>query len=87
MWLPPGCLAGTEREFELDDGSAITLVVRDKPHKDFRREGSDLHHTHRLPLRDALLGAVVNIHSFTGELVKLGFDQPIPHGSVKRQVT
>ncbi|KAH7715758.1 hypothetical protein AAVH_16846 [Aphelenchoides avenae] len=48
MWLPPGCLVGTEWDFELADGSSIMLVVRDKPHKHFHREGSDLHHAHRL---------------------------------------
>lgn len=84
MFLSPGVLAGTERVFDLGDGNSITLVVRDRPHRNFRREGSDLHRTHRLPLSQALLGATVQIESFTGEIVVLGFDDPIPHGSIKR---
>uniref|UniRef100_A0A5S6Q4G6 J domain-containing protein n=1 Tax=Trichuris muris TaxID=70415 RepID=A0A5S6Q4G6_TRIMR len=39
----------------------IVFVVKDKPHKLFRRDGSDILYTVALPLRDALCGVTFNI--------------------------
>lgn len=87
MWVQPGCLAGSEKgPFCLPDGTFVTYVVRERSHRWFRREGSDLIYTHRLPLRDALLGANVEVTLFTGELLRFVFDQPVHGGITKRYV-
>ena len=38
----------------------IVFVIKDKPHKDFKREGSDLRHVAHIALRDALCGTTVS---------------------------
>lgn len=80
----PGTLAGHQWVYPLPDGNTITFTLKDAPHACFRREGSDLVCTHRLPLRDALLGAHFNVELFTGEVVKLEFDKPVFNGVTKR---
>ena len=59
----PGWKAGTKITFGKDGDQSIgripadiVFVVKEKPHEYFKREGNDLKHTVKLPLRDALCG-------------------------------
>lgn len=82
----PGTLAGQQWTYPLPDGNAITFTLKDEPHLRFRRAGSDLVYSYRLPLRDALLGARFHVELFTGEVVTLEFDGPVFNGVTKRIV-
>lgn len=44
----------------------VIFVIAEKPHETFRREGNDLHYTHRLPLLDALCGTTINLRHLDG---------------------
>ncbi|KAH7732296.1 dnaJ subfamily B member 4 [Aphelenchoides avenae] len=80
----PGTLAGHQWVYPLPDGTVVTFTLKDARPARFRRDGSDLVYTHRLTLRDALLGARFNVELFTGEVVKLEFGGPVSHGATKR---
>lgn len=71
VWCPSGCLfcpaidsvelcpAGDQQPGT--KAADVVFVIAEKPHPYFRREGGDLHYTHRLPLIDALCGATINL--------------------------
>ncbi|KAH7706154.1 dnaJ subfamily B member 4 [Aphelenchoides avenae] len=80
----PGTLAGHRWTYPLPDGNTVTFTLKDAPRTRFHREGSDIIYTHRLPLREALLGARFNVELFTGEVVKLEFDGPVFNDMKKR---
>ncbi|KAI8870735.1 DnaJ-domain-containing protein [Ramicandelaber brevisporus] len=61
--VKPGWKAGTKLTFsdygdELSNGSFqdIVIIIEEKPHDKFKRDGDDLHHTLHLTLAEALLG-------------------------------
>jgi len=61
--VKPGWKAGTKITFAQEGDQSIgripadiVFVVKEKPHAYFKREGNDLRHTVKLPLRDALCG-------------------------------
>lgn len=61
--VKPGWKAGTKITFSQEGDQSIgripadiVFVVKEKPHAYFKREGNDLRHTVKLPLRDALCG-------------------------------
>ena len=44
----------------------VVFIIQEKAHSHFRREGSDLYYTHRLPLVDALCGTSFSIQHLDG---------------------
>lgn len=44
----------------------VVFVIAEKPHSHFRREGSDLYYSHRLPLVDALCGTSFTLIQLDG---------------------
>ena len=44
----------------------VVFIIVEKPHSLFRREGSDLYYTHRLPLVDALCGTNFTVQLLDG---------------------
>lgn len=68
--IAPGIVEGTRLTF-LEAGDQcptriagdIIIVVCDKPHKLFQRENSNLHMTHEVSLKDALIGFKIGIRT------------------------
>lgn len=83
--IKPGWKSGTKVTFPKEGDQMpgrvpadIAFVIKDKPHPKFRREGSDLRYTHKLSLRDALCGTVINVPTLEGPTLPLK-----PHGVIK----
>lgn len=78
--IKPGWKAGTKVTYE-GEGDAhldpsvlpadIVLIIQEKPHHTFKRRGDDLLYTHRLSLKDALLGGKVEVPTIDGSKVTL----------------
>lgn len=82
--VKPGWKAGTKITFqkEGDQGRGkvpadIVFIIRDKPHANFRREGSDIRYTCKIPLKQSLCGTVVEIPTLTGEKISLNLTKEI----------
>lgn len=57
-------VAGDERPGQR--AGDVVIVIDEKPHPLFKREGNDLHYTHRLPLADALCGPTMHVQTLDG---------------------
>jgi DnaJ-class molecular chaperone len=71
--IKPGWKAGTKITFprEGDQSSStvpadIVFIIKDKPHPYFKREGCDLVFTSKISLREALLGAQIQVPTLEG---------------------
>nr|XP_033324355.1 dnaJ protein homolog 1 [Megalopta genalis]XP_033324357.1 dnaJ protein homolog 1 [Megalopta genalis]XP_033324358.1 dnaJ protein homolog 1 [Megalopta genalis] len=78
IYVKPGWKAGTKITFqkEGDQGRGkvpadIVFIIRDKPHLQFRREGSDIRYTCKMSLKQALCGTVIEVPTLTGEKITL----------------
>lgn len=89
--VKPGWKAGTKITFPREgDQSAnaiaadIVFIIRDKPHPQFRRDGSDIRYTHKMTLKEALTSDTpVRIPTLTGEIVNLPINEIIKPNTVK----
>ena len=61
----------------------IAFVVTDRPHPLYRRVGADLLHTHRLPLREALCGSVVELRLLDDRLLSVALSDVCRPGARK----
>ena len=61
----------------------IAFVVTDRPHPLYRRVGADLLHTHRLPLRDALCGSVLELRVLDDRLLSVALSEVCRPGGRK----
>ena len=61
----------------------IAFIVTDRPHPLYRRVGADLVYTHRLPLRDALCGSVVELRVLDDRLVSVALSEVCRPGGRK----
>lgn len=82
--IKPGWKAGTKITFprEGDQGrnsipADVVFVVRDKMHPHFKREGSDLHYTAHVTLKQALCGCIVEVPTLFGPSQRLNFTNEI----------
>jgi len=90
--VKPGWKSGTKITFQREGDQApnkipadIVFIIRDKPHPNFKREGSDLKHTCRISLKEALCGTRVDVPTLNGErLVVNLFDEIVKPSTVKR---
>ncbi|KAK9860385.1 hypothetical protein WJX84_006628, partial [Apatococcus fuscideae] len=69
----PGHKKGTKFTFaeKGDEGPGrraadVVIVIDERPHPVFTREGNDLHYTYRLPLADALCGPTMRVPTLDG---------------------
>ncbi|VDQ14232.1 unnamed protein product [Trichobilharzia regenti] len=76
LTVRPGWREGTRITFpkEGDQGpntipADIVFILRDQPHKHFKREGTDLIFTSPVPLGQALLGCIVDVPTLDGRLL------------------
>lgn len=74
--VKPGWKAGTKVTFAKEGDKVpgkipadIAFIIRDKPHPLFARDGANLKYTYKIPLREALCGAVVQIPTLDGKKV------------------
>lgn len=82
--VKPGWKSGTKITFQREGDQApnkiaadIVFIIRDKPHPHFKREGSDLRHTCKITLREALCGVLVDIPTLTLEKIPLSLANEI----------
>ncbi|XP_016840845.1 dnaJ protein homolog 1 [Nasonia vitripennis] len=82
--VKPGWKAGTKITFqkEGDQGRGkvpadIVFIIRDKPHPQFKREGSDIRYTCKLSLKQALCGTVIEVPTLVGEKISLNLTREI----------
>lgn len=90
--IKPGWKAGTKITFprEGDQGrnkipADVVFILRDKMHPHFKREGSDIHYTAQVTLKQALCGCTLEIPTLFGPPQKLSFtNEVIKPTTVKR---
>ncbi|XP_068142068.1 dnaJ protein homolog 1 [Drosophila tropicalis] len=74
--VKPGWKAGTKITFPREGDQApqktpadIIFIIRDKPHTQFKREGSDLRYTAQVSLKQALCGTPLTIPTLQGDSI------------------
>lgn len=90
--VKPGWKAGTKITFAREGdqipgkiAADIAFVIKDKPHPLFKRDGSNIIFTYKVPLREALCGTVAQIPTLEGKKVGLQLlDEVIKPNSTKR---
>lgn len=90
--VKPGWKSGTKITFAREGDripgkipADIAFVIRDKPHATFTRDGSNIVYTHKLALRDALCGTIVEVPTLDGRKVGLNLmDEVIKPNSTKK---
>ncbi|KAL3290145.1 hypothetical protein HHI36_023509 [Cryptolaemus montrouzieri] len=92
--VKPGWKAGTKITFqrEGDQGrnkipADIVFIIRDKPHPQFKREGSDIRYTAKITLKQALCGCTVEVPTMTPGVTKpLHFTSEIIRPNTVRRI-
>ncbi|TDG47149.1 hypothetical protein AWZ03_006414 [Drosophila navojoa] len=76
--VKPGWKAGTKITFPREGDQApqkvpadIIFIIRDKPHSQFKREGSDLRYVAPVTLKQALCGTTVSVPTLQGDSVRI----------------
>ncbi|KAI8437935.1 hypothetical protein MSG28_010606 [Choristoneura fumiferana] len=90
--VKPGWKAGTKITFQKEGDQArnkipadIVFIIRDKPNPLFKREGSDIRHTAKVSLKQALCGTIIEVPTMTGDKLTVNLQGEVvkPH-TVKR---
>ncbi|XP_055609279.1 dnaJ protein homolog 1-like [Uranotaenia lowii] len=90
--VKPGWKAGTKITFPKEGDQVpgkvpadIVFIIRDKPHPNFKREGSDIKYTSKITLRQALCGTVVKVPTLAGEQLTIStIGEVVKPNTVKR---
>jgi len=90
--VKPGYHAGTKMTFHgKGDQSApggpagdVQIILSEKPHAWFKREGANVVYTANVSLRAALVGCKITIKDLYGEDVTVSTDTPVSPGSERR---
>nr|QNJ44840.1 HSP40-4 [Agasicles hygrophila] len=82
--VKPGWKAGTKvtfpKEGDQDTGNLpadIVFIIKDKPHKLFKREGSNIRVLVKIGLREALTGCIIRVPTLTGGITNLDYQSEI----------
>eukprot|EP00457_Paulinella_chromatophora_P006718 gb/GEZN01006737.1/.p1 GENE.gb/GEZN01006737.1/~~gb/GEZN01006737.1/.p1 ORF type:complete len:369 (-),score=88.66 gb/GEZN01006737.1/:403-1509(-) len=62
----------------------VVLVVTQKAHSRFKRDGNDLLHSMKISLKEALLGFNKNVEQLDGSMVQVRRDAVTPHGHTEK---
>ena len=91
--VKPGWKAGTHITFqkEGDQGprkvpADRVVIIRDKPHGLFKREGSDIRYSCKISLKQALCGTVIEVPTLTGEKITLNLQREIVKPSTVKRI-
>jgi len=90
--VKPGWKSGTKITFAKEGDRVpgripadIAFVIRDKPHATFTRDGSNIIYTHKLSLRDALCGSIIEAPTLDGRKKGLNLiDEVIKPNTTKK---
>ncbi|KAH8380293.1 hypothetical protein KR009_009785 [Drosophila setifemur] len=92
--VKPGWKAGTKITFPHEGDHApnkipadIIFIIRDKPHSQFKREGSDLRYTAQVSLKQALCGAPVSVPTLQGERIPVNSASEIIKPTSTRRIS
>jgi len=64
----------------------IQFVIAEKPHPTFRREGNNLKYTHRLSLKQALIGTTVAVKTLDDRSIRIPINKIVHPGYVHKVV-
>ena len=90
--VKPGWKAGTKVTFphhgDQKPGTLaadIIFVIKEKPHQFFRRDAeNNLYYTAQVPLREALVGCMIQVPSIDGNVIPIQVNEVIQPGTQKR---
>uniref|UniRef100_A0A0K2T2X7 DnaJ protein homolog 1like [Acyrthosiphon pisum] n=1 Tax=Lepeophtheirus salmonis TaxID=72036 RepID=A0A0K2T2X7_LEPSM len=89
--VKPGWKPGTKITFQKEGDQApnkipadIIFIIRDKPHKNFTREGSDLKYVAKISLKESLCGVKLSVPTLFGNPMPLSYSEVIQPNAVKR---
>jgi len=90
--VKPGWKSGTKITFAKEGDRVpgripadIAFVIRDKPHATFTRDGSNIIYTHKISLRDALCGTIIEAPTLDGRKKGLNLmDEVIKPNTTKK---
>jgi DnaJ-class molecular chaperone len=89
--IKPGWKAGTKITFPKEGDQSpnsipadIIFVVKDKTHPHFKREGSDIRYTVKLPLKDALCGSSISVPTLDKTQVPIHLTEIVKPTTIKR---
>ena len=91
--VKPGWKAGTKITFQKEGDQArnkipadIVFIIRDKPHPQFKREGSDVRYTAKISLKEALCGIKIEVPTLTGEKIPVNLAHEIIKPSTVKRI-
>jgi DnaJ family protein B protein 4 len=76
--VPRGCLHGTQMSLESDRGEKLCVIVQQKAHDYYSRDGDDLECNMKISLVQSLAGCSVNIFKLNGEKYKVHSSELTP---------
>lgn len=92
--VKPGWKAGTKITFqkEGDQGhnkipADIVFIIRDRSHPYFKREGSDIHYTVKVSLKQALCGFNVEVPTLSGSNIGLHYGNDIVNPNTVKRIS
>jgi len=88
--VKPGWKAGTKVTFSQEGDRVpgkipadIAFIIRDKAHPVFRRDGTNIKFTYKLPLREALCGSTIQVPTLEGRRVAVQCPEVIKPATTK----
>ncbi|KAH8351574.1 dnaJ protein homolog 1 [Drosophila kikkawai] len=92
--VKPGWKAGTKITFPKEGDvtpnktpADIIFIIRDKPHSQFKREGSDLRYTAQISLKQALCGAPITVPTLQGDRIPVNPTAEILKPTTTRRIS
>merc|ERR1711874_355898 len=89
--VKPGWKSGTKVTFSQEGDRVpgkipadIAFIIRDKPHPIFRRDGTNIKYTYKMPLREALCGSTIQVPTLDGRRVGLNCPEVVKPSTTKR---
>ncbi|KAH8296266.1 hypothetical protein KR054_003846 [Drosophila jambulina] len=91
--VKPGWKAGTKITFPKEGDAMpnktpadIIFIIRDKPHPQFKREGSDLRYTAQVSLKQALCGHPISVPTLQGDRIPVNPNREIITPTTTRRI-